>query len=190
MLERIYQLVYADREVNEAWSGYSGSLNEFRQRFATDTVFHVDDGFGFLALVLKENHLLVGLMGFQRYQIGEDTSFMVFEDPNDEIGRAPASIEVELTYALGREYWGHGYATEAGRAMIAFGFQHLSITRIVNAVIAHKKHRSRRLMERLGFRIVRNLNPAYMTSGPYQGSPGVIGILEHSVWEAEQHAIV
>jgi RimJ/RimL family protein N-acetyltransferase len=183
-VERLYQLVYADREVREAWSGYKGSLDAFRQRFETDPVFHADDGFGYLAVILKAEQLLIGLMGFQRYQSGEDTSFMVMEDPNDGVGHNPALTEVELTYALGRDYWGHGYATEAGRALIVFGFRQLGIDRIVNAVIDHEKHHSRRLMERLGFRIVRNLNPSYMTSGPFQGSPGVIGILESSVWEA------
>jgi RimJ/RimL family protein N-acetyltransferase len=183
-VERIYQLVYADPEVREAWSGYRGSLDEFQERFATDPVFHAVDGFGYLAITLRADQQLIGLMGFQKYAFGEDTSFMLFENPDEKVGGDPAAIEVELTYALGRAYWGFGYATEAGRALITFGFQQLGIGRIVNAVIDHEKHRSRRLMERLGFRIVKNLNPSYMTSGPFAGSPGVIGILERTVWES------
>src|SRR5687768_11553114 len=80
-VEGLYQLVYANREVREAWSGYKGSLDEFRGRFVTDPVFHAHDGFGYLAVVLKEEQLLIGLMGFQLYQPGEDTSFMLFENP-------------------------------------------------------------------------------------------------------------
>lgn len=176
-VDEAYRLVYADSDVREAWSGYSATLAEFRERFATDPVWHAEGGFGFLAAVLKEGDQLLGLMGLQKYEPGEDTSFMLPEDPADAVGADPDATEVELTYALGREHWGHGYATEAGRALIAYGFQELGVQRIVNAVIVHERHRSLDLMRRLGFRIVKNLNPEYLTAGPFKGSPGAIGIL-------------
>jgi len=184
-VEEIYSLVYADAEVKDAWSGYRGSLSDFRLRFATDPVYHAADGFGYLAITLKQDRQLLGLMGFQKFDPDEEVSFMIFEDPQDDLVRDPAVIEVELTYALGRAYWGHGYATEAGKAIIPFGFQHLHIARIINAVVVHQKHRSRHLMKRLGFRIVNNLNPNPVKSGPFQGSPGVIGILNNPSWEAK-----
>ena len=182
-VERIYSLVYEDGTVREAWSGYTGTLAQFRERFAADPLWHAADGFGFLAIILKDEDKLVGLMGFQTFEPREDTSHMIFEDPADEVGRDPSVIEVELTYALGHAYWGHGYATEAGRALIAYGFRELGIDRVVNAVIVHEKHRSLSLIKRLGFRITRNLNANYMTTGPYKGSSGAIGILERSAWE-------
>jgi RimJ/RimL family protein N-acetyltransferase len=186
-VERIYQLVYADPEVREAWSGYTGSLSQFQERFAIDPVWHATHGIGFLAIIRKAGQLLIGLIGFQRYEPGEDTRFMSFENPADQIRHDPSLIEVELTYALGRAYWKQGYATEAGNAMIERGFRQFGIDRIVNAVIEHEKHHSLKLMRRLGFRITRNLNPAYMTKGPFQGAPGAIGILENAVWQSRQY---
>ncbi len=45
--------------------------------------------------------------------------------------------------------WGHGYATEAGRASLAYGFGRLDLAEIVSFTTVHNA-RSRRVMERLG----------------------------------------
>ena len=133
-VDAIYTLVYADSRVREAWSGYTGTLEAFRSRFAREPLWHAEDGFGFLAVEHKADDQLLGLMGFQCYEQGEDTGHMRFEDPANEVGRDPAQIEVELTYALGHAYWGHGYATEAGRALIQVGFCQLGIARTFQIV--------------------------------------------------------
>ena len=39
--------------------------------------------------------------------------------------------QAEIGYVLGTDYWGQGYATEAARTVIAFGFQNLNIHRIL-----------------------------------------------------------
>jgi RimJ/RimL family protein N-acetyltransferase len=36
----------------------------------------------------------------------------------------------ELGYWIGRPFWGNGYATEAGRAVVAYGFDELRLNRI------------------------------------------------------------
>ena len=185
-IERIYSLLYADSRVREAWSGYTSTLAAFRERFATDLVYHAEDGFGFLGIFLKDEGNLIGLIGFQTFAPGEDTSYMIFEDPADEMGRDSSIIEVELTYALGRIYWGHGYATEAGRALIPYGFQGLGIGRIVNNVLVHEKHRSLDLIKRLGFRMTKNLTPHRMAGGPFKRAPWAIGVLERAAWEVSQ----
>jgi RimJ/RimL family protein N-acetyltransferase len=48
-----------------------------------------------------------------------------------------------------RAYWGRGYATEAARAALRYGFGNLGLDEIV-AVTVPKNWRSRRVMERLG----------------------------------------
>ncbi len=56
---------------------------------------------------------------------------------------------VEAGWRLARAAWGHGYATEAGRAVLAHGFGELGLTEIL-AVSAAGNARSRAVMERLG----------------------------------------
>ena len=185
-VDAIYALVYADSQVREAWSGYTGPLEAFRLRYRAKAVWHAEGGVGFLAVVRKADDRLLGLMGFQRYGPGEDTSHMRLMDPKEQVGYDPALTEVELTYALGRAYWGQGYATEAGQSLIEFGFRQLGIDRIVNAVLVHPDHRSLPLIERLGFRVVENLNPQVISEGPCAGASGAIGILTRAAWAANQ----
>ncbi len=171
-VDALYPLVYADPEVRDAWSGYRETLEQFRERFRTTALWRVEAGFGFRAVVRKEGDVLIGLMGFQRYDEDEDTSYIVFADGSSPVGRNPDLVEVELTYAFGRAYWGQSYATEAGRALIAEGFTRLGIGRIINAVHPDNAHRIH-LMQRLGLRIEPNLYPDDFTR---HGKPGVLGI--------------
>jgi RimJ/RimL family protein N-acetyltransferase len=56
---------------------------------------------------------------------------------------------VEVGWRLARERWGRGYATEAARAVIAFGFEEVGLEEIVSFT-APVNVRSWRVMERLG----------------------------------------
>lgn len=42
--------------------------------------------------------------------------------------------ETELAYAMPRACWGQGYATEAGRAALDWGFAHLPVERLVSFI--------------------------------------------------------
>jgi ribosomal-protein-alanine N-acetyltransferase len=56
---------------------------------------------------------------------------------------------VEVAWRLARHYWGQGYATEAARGVLDFGFGGLGLEEIV-ALTVPANRRSRRVMERLG----------------------------------------
>ena len=56
---------------------------------------------------------------------------------------------VEVAWRPARPYWGHGYATEAARAALDYGFEELGLDEIV-ALTVPANRRSRRVMERLG----------------------------------------
>ncbi len=43
----------------------------------------------------------------------------------------PEENEIDLGYRLKREFWGHGYATEAAYVSLKYGFEKLNIHRIV-----------------------------------------------------------
>ena len=56
---------------------------------------------------------------------------------------------VEMGWRLAADAWGHGYATEAARAALAFGFGELGLREIVSFTVPHNL-RSRRVMEKIG----------------------------------------
>ena len=56
---------------------------------------------------------------------------------------------VEIGWRFDPAFWGHGYATEAARAALGFGFQTLGLEEIV-AITVPANRRSRAVMERLG----------------------------------------
>ncbi len=57
----------------------------------------------------------------------------------------------ELGYWLGVDYWGKGYATEAGREMIRYGFEELGMHRIFASHFRHNPA-SGRILRKLGMR--------------------------------------
>jgi RimJ/RimL family protein N-acetyltransferase len=56
---------------------------------------------------------------------------------------------VEIGWRLARDHWGHGYASEAARAALDFGFWHLGLHEIVSFT-TEANQRSRAVMERIG----------------------------------------
>lgn len=59
----------------------------------------------------------------------------------------------ELAYGVNRARWGRGYATEAARACVAYGFEELGLERIV-ADVDPANAASVRVLEKCGFRAV------------------------------------
>ncbi|HEV8536112.1 MAG TPA: GNAT family N-acetyltransferase [Candidatus Limnocylindria bacterium] len=59
-------------------------------------------------------------------------------------GKGP---DVEVAYELAPRAWGHGYATEAARALIDYGFAEMGLARIVALILADNT-RSRRVAEK------------------------------------------
>jgi RimJ/RimL family protein N-acetyltransferase len=56
---------------------------------------------------------------------------------------------VEIGWRLAHDHWGRGYATEAARASLQFGFEHHGLDEIVSFTAAVNR-RSRAVMERIG----------------------------------------
>ncbi len=64
-------------------------------------------------------------------------------------GKPPIEDEVEIGWRLAREAWGMGYAIEAARASLAWGWDNLDVPSIA-AITVPANRRSWGLMERLG----------------------------------------
>jgi RimJ/RimL family protein N-acetyltransferase len=56
---------------------------------------------------------------------------------------------VEVGWRLASEHWGHGYATEAAREALRFGFEEVGLDEIVSFTVPQNQ-RSLRVMERIG----------------------------------------
>ncbi|MEJ7825486.1 MAG: GNAT family N-acetyltransferase [Solirubrobacteraceae bacterium] len=64
----------------------------------------------------------------------------------------PEGPDIALGYAFGRDYWGRGYATEAGRWVLAEAFGPLGLDHVV-AITREANTRSRKVLGKLGFRL-------------------------------------
>jgi ribosomal-protein-alanine N-acetyltransferase len=88
------------------------------------------EGFGLWAVEVPGVAPFIGFTGLQR------PSFM----PGVEVG-----------WRIAHAYWGMGYATEAARASIEWGFAQLELAEII-AMVVPDNVRSQRVMEKLGMR--------------------------------------
>lgn len=125
----------ADPEVRE----FLGPLLTRAQSAASATRFQAqldERGFGFWAVEVRSTGEFIGFTGL------------------DQVDEGMPFTGVEVGWRLARSAWGHGYATEAARASLAYGFEVLGLPEIL-AVTTVTNLRSQAVMRRIG-----------MTSGP------------------------
>jgi len=79
----------------------------------------------------------------------EDGAFLGFTGLAVQRFEAPFTPCVEVGWRLARDAWGNGYATEAAREALRFGFEESRLPEIVS-MTAVPNERSRRVMERIG----------------------------------------
>jgi len=90
-----------------------------------------EKGWGFWAIELKDKNTFIGFVGLH--------------EPDYELPMSPC---VEIGWRLAKEYWGSGYATEAGKAALNTAFNKLGLAEIYSfASVSNKK--SLAVMERL-----------------------------------------
>jgi RimJ/RimL family protein N-acetyltransferase len=71
---------------------------------------------------------------------------------------------LEIGWALRREFWGQGYASEIGRAGLAFAFEVLKVQAVASCTARHNV-RSRAVMERIGMRYRGEIRSRGMVEG-------------------------
>lgn len=125
-------------EVNTWLGGAPATLEVFRERLQDperlETLFAIT--------LLKDGG--ARLIGDIMVRIGDGWS-------QREVRDQAAGVEAELGWALAPEFTGHGYATEAVRAVIDVCFGRLGLRRVHAGCFATNEP-SWRLMERLGMR--------------------------------------
>lgn len=88
------------------------------------------DKIGFCAMIEKASEKLVGWCG---------------------LWHLPETLETEIGYAVAKNFWGRGLATEAAGKFLQYGFKKLKFEKIA-AVALPENAASRRVMEKLGMR--------------------------------------
>jgi ribosomal-protein-alanine N-acetyltransferase len=80
-----------------------------------------------------------------------DGAFLGFTGLLDVDFDAPFAPAVEVGWRLAFDAWGHGYASEAARASLAYGFGERGLSEIVSFT-ARVNERSQAVMRRIGMR--------------------------------------
>ena len=133
-----YSEICADPDVME-WIG-DGSIRteaECAQAIASFERFWQNHGFGLFAVEQRETGNLIGFTGLAI------PTFLPEVLPAVEIG-----------WRFGKSAWGKGYATEAAKASLTFGFEEAKIDRIVS-IHQIGNEASGRIMQKLGMRFER-----------------------------------
>jgi [ribosomal protein S5]-alanine N-acetyltransferase len=89
-------------------------------------------GYGFFAVERKDNGQFIGFTGLT------NAPFESWFTPCVEIG-----------WRLSRENWGYGFATEAAKACLDYGFDRLALTEIYSFTSIHNT-RSEQVMKKIG----------------------------------------
>jgi len=114
--------------------------------------------YGDRAVALKSTGELIGVCGFVPCLnvFGQLPGFGAGDSPPRPGGRY--STEFGLFYAVAPAHQRRGYATEAARALVAYAFDQLQLTRVV-ATTTYDNAASIGVMRKLGMRIERNPLP-------------------------------
>ncbi len=162
-LDDIHREVYGDPEVCQYYCGKTRTREETRDWIICQKVqTRLGGEFGRWAVELKETGACIGLVGLAPYT----NSYNRWEG-EPETRYHP--VEVELSFAFGKQHWGQGYATETCHAMIRHAFEEMRLPRLVGGADL-KNERSANLQRRLGFRVERNRHPQW---------PGYVTVLEN-----------
>jgi [ribosomal protein S5]-alanine N-acetyltransferase len=84
-----------------------------------------------LAIILREDERLIGSCGF--------------------VSQSPEPKTAEIGYWVGKSHWGKGYAVEAARALVRYGFEQMGLERI-EAKCFLENHAGQRVIEKLGMK--------------------------------------
>ena len=111
----------------------------------------VENGFGLYAVEVKSTHDFIGYVGLAKVEF-------------------PAAFTpaLEIGWRLAFHSWGQGYAAEAARATLSYGFSDLGVSELVSFT-TRRNVRSIAVMERIG--MVRNQEDDFVHPGLRAGHP-------------------
>ncbi len=90
--------------------------------------------FGFFALEKKETREFIGFVGLKEVNF-----------------KAPFTPAVEIGWRIAHDQWNQGFATEAAKAVLDYGFNKINLQEIVSFAAKINK-KSQRVMEKIGMK--------------------------------------
>jgi RimJ/RimL family protein N-acetyltransferase len=94
-----------------------------------------------------------------------------------------ASLQPELGYRLHQFGWNRGYATEGSRALVDKGFAEFGVERVTAETMAVNIG-SRRVMEKVGLRLVRTFHLDWLAHIPGAEHGEVEYMLDRATWQS------
>ena len=185
-------LVHNDDEVAQ-WYGERPSQDEAAQRAALMGEAWRRHGVHKWMAYDRESGALVGRGGLSRTPVDDDWgqiyAFLPDEpwvhDVHDDDRPFRAHAQwIELGWALRRDYWGRGYASEIGRAGLDFAFDVLGVRAVVSCTVRHNA-RSRSVMERIGMRYAGEIRSPGMVAGAQamqDDAPYAVSVMLREEW--------
>ncbi len=130
-----YAEIMGDNEIAKWFPKGAGYTHEEAKKSLDNILSHWKKyGFGLWAITKKENSFLIGRCGLN----------YILE-----------TSEVEIDFVLASRYWKKGYATEAAKASLYYGFKILSLDRII-ALAKPENSASLRVIKKIGMHYIRN----------------------------------
>jgi RimJ/RimL family protein N-acetyltransferase len=119
----------ADPEVMKTLGGVALTRQHSDEIAAWAQQCFATEGVGLLAVERREDAAFLGMCGLHHQQAYPD--------------------DLEIAWRLAYEHWGRGYATEAARAWLDHGFEHVGMPRVIS-ITDRPNLRSLAVMRRLG----------------------------------------
>jgi RimJ/RimL family protein N-acetyltransferase len=190
-------LVHNDDEVS-GWYDDGKPTREQAEQWAT----FMDDSWRFHGVhkwiaYERVSGQVVGRGGLSRTPVDDDWGQIYAFLPVEPWVLAPYESErpfvahanwLEIGWALRREFWGRGYASEIGRAGLAYAFEVLRAQAVVSCTVRHNV-RSRAVMERIGMQYageIRSRGAAEGLDGVRDDAPFAVCVLLRRDWRRGQ----
>ena len=136
-LEELYAL-YCDPEIRKYFPEGVLSLEETRGELEWHMHGHPDHNeLGLWATIHKETGRFIGRCGLLPWEID-------------------GKFEVEIAYLLDKSFWGQGLATEAARGILQYGFERLSLSRLI-CLIDPENVASQKVAKNIGMTLERRI---------------------------------
>jgi ribosomal-protein-alanine N-acetyltransferase len=159
--------IFSDAETMRYWSCRPYTSVEQARSLIADTAEAMHCGAGIhWAITLRSDERLIGKCGYNEWRNRHRRG--------------------NISYIIAREHWGKGIVSEALRAVLDYGFDHMNL-HSVEAAVTPGNDASARILERLGFRLEGHLRESFWADDMFVDS--LIYSLLRRDWETTRGGV-